>query len=251
VDIWSTSISGYAIGDGTSFSAPLVSGVAALLKSTNPSMGHRELAARIKAWVDRPSGVSGRVETGRVNAGYVLTRRFIDTRGHTFEDDAQWAADHGVTRGCDPPENILFCPNDPVTRGEMAAFLRRHLGLPTAPRDHFDDDNGSTFEADINSLAEAGITRGCNPPGSDRFCPDDPVTREQMAAFLVRALNLTEDTHPGFDDVSDSSKFLRDIGKLATARITRGCNPPANNLFCPEAEVTRGQVTAFLHRTDS
>ena len=250
VEIWSTSISGYAIGDGTSFSAPLVSGVAALLKSTNRAMGHRELAARIKAWVDRPPDVSGRVETGRVNAGDVLTRRFIDARGHTFEADVEWAADEGVTNGCDPPENILFCPNDPVTRGQMAAFLRRHLGLPSAPRDHFNDDNGSTFEHDINSLAEAGITRGCNPPENDRFCPDDPVTREQMAALLVRALNLTEDAHSGFDDVSDASTFVRDIEKLATAGITRGCNPPANNLFCPKDEVTRGQMTAFLHRTE-
>ncbi|HEX6299494.1 MAG TPA: S8 family serine peptidase [Acidimicrobiia bacterium] len=250
VEIWSTSISGYAIGSGTSFAVPLVSGVAALLKSTDPSMGHRELAARIKAWVDRPPEVSGRVETGRVNAGNVLTRQFIDTRGHTFEADVEWAADEGVTRGCDPPENILFCPNDAVTRGQMAAFLRRHLGLPTASKDHFIDDDGSTFESDIDSLAEAGITKGCNPPENDRFCPDDPVTREQMAALLVRALNLTQDTHPGFDDVSDSNTFVGDIEKLATAGITRGCNPPGNTLFCPKDEVTRGQMTAFLHRSE-
>ena len=52
----------------------------------------------------------------------------------------------------------------------------------------FVDDDGSIFEEDIERLAAAGITRGCNPPINDRFCPNDPVTRAQMAAFLHRAL---------------------------------------------------------------
>jgi hypothetical protein len=44
------------------------------------------------------------------------------------------------------------------------------------------------FEADIERLAAAGITTGCNPPANDRFCPDRNVTRAQMAAFLQRGL---------------------------------------------------------------
>lgn len=50
------------------------------------------------------------------------------------------------------------------------------------------DDDGPTFEADIDKLGTAGVTKGCNPPVSDRFCPTDFVTRGQMAAFLHRAL---------------------------------------------------------------
>ncbi|MDH4119532.1 MAG: hypothetical protein OEW30_19275, partial [Acidimicrobiia bacterium] len=56
--------------------------------------------------------------------------------------------------------------------------------------DRFADDNGSVFEADIEALAAAGITVGCNPPINDRFCPDDPVLRDQMASFIGRALGL-------------------------------------------------------------
>jgi subtilisin family serine protease len=250
IDILSSSISGYVFGDGTSFAAPQVAGVAALLKSTDLSMGYQELAARIKAWVDRPAGVAGRVESGRVSAGDLLNNRFVDTRNHTFQSDAKWAADTGVTKGCNPPENTWFCPNDTVTRGQMAAFLTRHLGLPQASKDHFRDDTGSTFEQDINRLAEAGITRGCNPPANDRFCANESVTREQMAAFLVRALGLGQDSHPGFDDVLASNTFAGDIGRLATAGITRGCNPTQNSLYCPTDGVTRGQMTAFLHRTE-
>ena len=71
----------------------------------------------------------------------------------------------------------------------MAAFLVRALGYTdTGSGNLFVDDDGHVFEADIARLATAGVTRGCNPPTNDRFCPDDFVTRGQMAAFLRRAL---------------------------------------------------------------
>jgi hypothetical protein len=50
-------------------------------------------------------------------------------------------------------------------------------------------EGGSVFEADINALAAAGISKGCNPPDNDRFWPTDDITRGQMAAFLHRALS--------------------------------------------------------------
>ena len=71
----------------------------------------------------------------------------------------------------------------------MAAFLKRAFGLPAAAMDFFVDDAGSVFEADINAIAEAGITLGCNPPTNDRYCPTSNVTRAQMASFIVRAVD--------------------------------------------------------------
>jgi hypothetical protein len=248
-EILSTSIPSFAVASGTSFAAPHVAGVAALVWSLDPGIGYPEIVARLMAGADRPSEVVGKVESGRLNAASAIPV-FFDILGDTFEADIEWAAEAGVTKGCNPPANTLFCPEDIVTRGQMAAFITRFLGLPAPSTDHFSDDDGSTFEDDINRLAEAGITKGCNPPANDRFCPGDPVTREQMAAFLVRALNLTENTHPGFDDVAEGSTFAEDIERLATAGITKGCNPPANDLFCPTKEVTRGQMAAFLHRAD-
>lgn len=114
---------------------------------------------------------------------------FDDASGLIFEADIGWLAAAGVTRGCNPPLNDKFCPDDPVTRGQMAAFLVRALGLTDRGSVDFVDDDGLLFEADIERLAAAGVTRGCNPPENDRFCPDDPVTRGQMAAFLRRALS--------------------------------------------------------------
>jgi subtilisin family serine protease len=176
-------------------------------------------------------------------------RAFSDTPGHTFYNDILWMSGMDITRGCNPPVNDLFCPDDPVIRGQMAAFIVRALGLTANTHAGFDDvPSNSTFAADIGKLATAGVTRGCNPPVNDRFCPDDSVTRAQMAAFIVRALGLTANTHPGFDDVPASSTFAADIGKLATAGITRGCNPPANDRFCPDDPITRGELAAFLLR---
>ena len=113
---------------------------------------------------------------------------FRDIDGSVFEADIVWLAITGITRGCSPPVNDQFCPNDPVTRGQMAAFLVRALGLTEQLDDPFSDDDDSIFEADIEKLAAAGITRGCNPPVNDQFCPNADVTRGQMAAFLRRAL---------------------------------------------------------------
>jgi hypothetical protein len=129
----------------------------------------------------------------------------------------------------------------------MAAFLARALDLVANNGVDFVDDDGSVFEADIEKLSAAGIARGCNPPLNDRYCPDDPITRGAMAAFLVRALDLSGTGGTGFVD-DDGSVFETDIEKLSAAGITRGCNPPVNNRYCPYDPVTRGEMAAFLVR---
>ncbi len=173
-----------------------------------------------------------------------LAHHSFDDVGHesVFHGDVEALAASGITKGC---SDRAFCPEDPVTRGQMAAFLRRGLeGMVTvgAPVEFVDDDD-SEFEADIEWLAATGITKGC---GADRFCPDDLVTRGQMAAFLHRGLGgiveageLIEFT----DD--DDSVFEADIEWLAATGITKGCG---DGVFCPEDRVTRQQMAAFLTR---
>lgn len=175
---------------------------------------------------------------------------FIDVEpDNIFAGDIQWLKESGITKGCNPPLNDRFCPKDPVTRAQMASFLVRGLGLTDGGDvDRFVDDDDSVHETDINRLAAAGITLGCNPPDNDEFCPNDPVTRAQMASFLVRGLDLTEggDVDRFTDD--DTSVHETDINRLAAAGITKGCNPPSNTLFCPASDVLREQMAAFLHR---
>jgi len=174
---------------------------------------------------------------------------FDDIAGSIFEADIEWLAAEGITKGCNPPANTLFCPDDYVTRGQMAAFLNRALALPDAGGNPFIDDDGSIFEPDIEAIEAAGITKGCNPPDNDMYCPGAYVTRGQMAAFLVRALDLPPGTEKFVDD--NGSIFEADIESLAAAGITLGCNPPTNNQFCPNDYVTRAQMAAFLHRSAS
>jgi hypothetical protein len=175
------------------------------------------------------------------------TGTFVDDDDSVHEADIEALAAAGITRGCNPPANDRFCPEDPVTRGQMAAFLVRALGLaPAADPDPFSDDDGSVFADDVARLAAARITRGCNPPSNDRFCPEDPVTRGQMAAFLVRAYGYPASADDAFDD-DDQSVFEADIDALAAAGITRGC---ADTSFCPEDPVTRAQMASFLVRAE-
>ena len=172
---------------------------------------------------------------------------FRDDNGHLFEKDINSIATTGITRGCNPPDNDRYCPDRTLTRAEAAAFVARALGLPKATTDWFTDDNGLTLEPEINRLAEAGVTRGCNPPANDQYCPGRTLTRAEAAAFLARALNLPAAVIDWFTD-DDGLTLEPEINRLAEEGITRGCNPPVNTMYCPNDNLTRGQGAAFLNR---
>jgi hypothetical protein len=130
----------------------------------------------------------------------------------------------------------------------MAAFLVRAVDLPATGTDFYHDDDASVFENDINRLAEAGISKGCNPPANDHFCPASRVTRGQMAALLVRAFNYTDAGGGDLFMDDNGSVFESDIDKLRTAGVTAGCNPPTNDRYCPTDNVRRDQMASFLAR---
>ncbi|MPZ52746.1 MAG: transglycosylase SLT domain-containing protein [Acidimicrobiia bacterium] len=163
---------------------------------------------------------------------------YVDADGTTHEDAvaAIWAAD--VTTGCG---EWLFCPDEPVTRAEMAAFLTRALPLEPAKDKMFVDTNDNPHRDAIRAIAAAEVTHGCS---REHFCPDEPVTREQMASFLARALELEGTTNHPFQDISDSVHEV-DIALIASKGLTSGCSPTK---FCPERLVTRAEMAAFLAR---
>jgi hypothetical protein len=173
---------------------------------------------------------------------------FRDDDGNVHEGGIEAIAAAGITKGCNPPLNDRYCPANSVTRGQMAAFLVRALELPPAAADKFTDDATSVFEDDINRLAAAGITKGCNPPVNDQYCSTAVVTREQMAAFLVRSYGYTDAGGGDRFSDDDGSVFEDDIDRLATAGITLGCNPPANTMYCPSRPVRRDEMASFLAR---
>lgn len=172
---------------------------------------------------------------------------FVDDDGSVHEPSIEGIADAGITVGCNPPANDRYCPRDTVTRGQMAAFFARALSLPESGEDHFDDDDDSVFESAINRIADAGITVGCNPPANDAFCPDREITRGAMAAMLARAFDYPSSPADRFVD-DDGHVFERAIQAIAAQGVTVGCNPPANDEFCPDREITRDQMATFLTR---
>ena len=122
---------------------------------------------------------------------------FVDDNGSVHEPMIEAIAAAGITGGCNAAAK-LYCPNAPVTRGQMATFLDRALDLPPSTQDYFTDDDGTTHEAAINRVAEAGIAAGTGPT---TFNPSGTVTRAQMATFLGRALQLTQVASGPFTDL--------------------------------------------------
>lgn len=175
---------------------------------------------------------------------------FADVDGNVHAGSIEAIAAAGISLGCNPPTNDLYCPSDVMTRGEMAAFLSRALKLTDRADDPYVDDDGSIFEADIERLAAAGITSGCNPPEGDRFCPDAGITRAQAAGMLARGYGYTDGGAGNFFDDDDGSVFEGDIDAIKVAGITQGCNPPANTRFCPDKPVRRDQMASFLARAE-
>ena len=174
---------------------------------------------------------------------------FWDDDDNVHEENVEGLSAADVTRGCDPPANSQYCTFDGVERGQMAAFLNRALDLPEPTQDHFVDDDDSIFEDDINRIAEAGITTGCNPPENDEYCPTDLVRRDQMAKFLSNGFDVPSSDDDAFTD-DDGNIFEQQINGIEDAEITRGCNPPENTRYCPDDVVRRGEMASFLVRAD-
>lgn len=172
---------------------------------------------------------------------------FVDDDGNVHEGGIEAIAAAGITVGCNPPVNDRFCPSQEVTRGQMAAFIARAKGLAPTGSDRFVDDTGKQLEDAINRLAAAGITTGCNPPKNDRFCPDRAMNRGEMAAMLARAFGYPPTAVDRF--VDDTGSVFEDaINRIAAAGVTQGCNPPANDRFCPGQAISRDQMATFLTR---
>jgi hypothetical protein len=165
--------------------------------------------------------------------------RFVETLLH-----------HGVTGGCSGGQ---YCPASATTREQMAVFVliaREGAGYapPACATPVFGDVPASSpFCRFIEELARRAVVSGC---GGGNYCPSAAVTREQMAVFVLRALDpaLTPPAcaTPVFADVPASSPFCRWIEELARRGVVTGCG---NGNYCPSAAVTREQMGVFLSAT--
>ncbi len=169
----------------------------------------------------------------------------------------------GVTDGCvgsSDPSTRMFCPDDSVTREQMAAFIVRAVTGTLTPTTYnpvplfTDVPTTNPFFPHIQKMEELGITDGC---ATGLFCPTDTVPRYQMAIFTVRArlalygASFSYNSTPYFADVpvnvEGGTTTFPFIQRAYEEHVTNGCgtNPL---VYCPDELVTRGQMASFIMR---
>jgi len=166
-----------------------------------------------------------------------------------FHDFVEKIFRAGITAGCGSGS---YCPDEAVTRAQMAVFLLKaeHGSgyAPPACTGVFGDVPCPSLFADwIEQLAHEGITAGC---GGGNYCPSTPVTRAQMAVFLLKVEHGPGYVPPActgvFTDVTCPSLFADWIEQLAAEGITGGCG---GGNYCPNNPNTRAQMAVFLTKT--
>jgi len=194
--------------------------------------------------------------------GSLDTESHVVTTTATFSDvpNTYWAwtwierlYSAGVTSGCMTTPLLLYCPDNYVTRAEMAKFLliaKHGTGYvpPAVGTSTGFSDVPTTYWAAawIKQLAAEGITTGCT---ATTYCPDNYVTRAEMAKFLLTAVHISGYTPPavgtstGFTDVATTHWAAAWIKQLATEGITTGCTVTT---YCPNSSVTRAEMAKFL-----
>ena len=151
--------------------------------------------------------------------------------------------DDSVKDQNDNPLGGVGLGNGNYTDGEVYTIIRV-ASFSDVPISHW----AHSF---IERLYAAGITGGCGTSPL-RYCPEDTVTRAQMAVFLLRGIHTSSYTPPatgnssGFGDVPVDYWSAAWIKQLAAEGITSGCG--AGN-YCPEQPVTRAQMAVFLLRS--
>ncbi|MGA3025586.1 MAG: BACON domain-containing carbohydrate-binding protein [Bryobacteraceae bacterium] len=195
---------------------------------------------------------------------YLTSAQFSDVPSSaTYYDAANLMFEYGVTTGCEQSSDAstrLYCPDDNVTRQEMAAFIVRAVTGTTNPSIYYptpyfqDVPASNPFFPHIQKLMDLGITTGCsqNPP---LFCPTDTIPRWEMAIFMIRARLMlygaafSFTAEPYFSDVPTNVESngmpFRFIQRSYEEHITNGCG---GGDYCPDELVTRGQMASFIMR---
>ena len=231
------------IGGAAATSVDVVDG--ATITAVTPALAAGTLNA---VTVTNPSGTTGSLPNGWI-------ADFSDVpSSHQFYFHVIKLVANGITAGCATPG--AYCPLNSVTRAQMAVFLLKSKNgqcyLPPACSGDFNDVPCSNpFAPWIEALADAGITAGCATPGGPNYCPNNPVIRQQMAVFLLKALHGSTFDPPDCDgDFGDvdcpGNPFADWIEQLAAENITGGCG---GGNYCPLNPVRRDQMAAFLYNT--
>lgn len=200
--------------------------------------------------IDRSLAVAAPPGASRHHSGYTLDIREVDDIFGDFgaTQSYQWLAADNYYNA----KRFGFLPSYPPSISDSGpdpeAWEWVYVGEDVIVHDgpFFDVLPNHLFVASVEWMSTRGITKGCSPDGL-YFCPDLTVDRGQMAAFLRRALEVSAPDIDYFDD-DETSIFETDINAIADLGISKGCNPPTNTRYCPEFDLDRGALAAFLTR---
>ncbi len=183
--------------------------------------------------------------------------QFIQTFGDVLPADwgYPWIEElyrYRVTGGC-AVSPLQFCPDSNVTRAQMAVFIIAGLGVTPCPSgcpQDFADVPPSYWAFNwIEEIYRRGITAGC-AVSPLRYCPDNNVTRAQMAVFMIAALGVTpcpSGCPQDFSDVPPSYWAFNWIEEIYRRGITAGCAVSPLR-YCPDNNITRREMSVFLIR---
>ena len=173
---------------------------------------------------------------------------------HPFHAYVDTIARNGVTAGC--ADGTTYCPAALNTRAQMAVFLLKsrygsdYVPPPATGLVFVDVPASNPFAPWIEKLYDLGVSTGC---GSDAYCPLAPVTRAQMAVFLLKTLEGAAYVPPAasgtiFGDVPQDAFAAAWIEELYDRGVTGGCQATPL-LYCPDRSNTRGEMAVFLTKT--
>ena len=170
------------------------------------------------------------------------------TKGDWFYKDVEYVYNEGIMDGVSKRE---FAPNETLTRAMIVKILYRIEGEPAGYRssDFNDVESGRWYTGAVAWAAEKEIVKGY---GNGKFGPNDPVTREQLAAILYRytqykgwSTAAASGNLDGFKDAASVSSYAVDAMNWA---VDEGLLKGANNKLSPKSNATRAQVAAIIHR---
>lgn len=157
-----------------------------------------------------------------------------------YIEGVKWLWSNSITTGTSTTE---FSPDNPVTRGQAAAFLWRFSGEPAAAATTFGDVFAGWQLVPVGWMAEWGFTTGTS---ATTFSPDESVTRAQLVTFLWRLLGEPVPSGAsGFPDVAAGAFYSDAVAWAAENGVTTGY---PDGTFKPDREVTRGELATFSLR---
>lgn len=267
-DIFSTGKNGdYVNLTGTSMSSPMVAGAAALILSKNPELTPGEVTEILyKSSDDIGSpGPDNMYGHGRLNVYQALmmtpepkrpvdSQPFTDITDHWAKQPISFLWREGIVAGRTANR---FDPESSLTRAEFAVILAHALNLPAAGHSAFQDvKKGDWFYQGVNKAADWGLVTG---KGKGLFKPNQPITREEMAVILVKALEAGKGCflhHPEaassghakapFQDQEDISNWAQSyVMRAFDAGLLAGRN---NRMFAPKERATRAESAQVVYQ---